>query len=88
MQWVYCVQAEEDKAEHAEVPQYIMGWITGVNLEMMERPELLEPPVVAGKWEETTVTCLLNPNKTVRKVKIMSLVAFAKHVQRVPYGKF
>ena len=67
--------------------------ITGVNLEMMERPELLEPPVVAGEWEETTVTCLLNPKKTVRKVKIMSLVQFAKHVkqvQRVPSstGKF
>ena len=85
MQWVYCVQTEEDKLLHAEVPQYFNGVITGVNLEMMERPELLEPPVVAGEWEETTVTCLLNPNKTVRKVKILSMVQFAKHVQQVQH---
>ena len=26
---------------------------------------------------------MLNPNKTVRKVKIMSMVQFAKHVQQV-----
>ena len=52
---------------------------------MMEHPELLEPPVVAGEWEETTVTCLLNPNKTVRKVKILSMVQFAKHVQQVQH---
>ena len=50
---------------------------------MMERPELLDLPVLAGQWEETTVTCMLNPNKTVRKVKIMSMVQFAKHVQQV-----
>ena len=85
MQWVYCVQAEEDKAEHTAVPQYANGWITGVNLEMMERPELLEPPVVAGEWEETKVTCFLNPNKTVRKVKILSMVQFAKHVQQAQH---
>ena len=83
MQWVYCVQTEEDAAKPAEVPQYFNGLITGVNLEMMERPELLEPPIVAGKWEETTVTCFLNPNKTERKVGIMSLAAFARHVQVV-----
>ena len=41
MQWVYCVQTEEDAAKHAEVPQYFNVLITGVNLEMMERPELL-----------------------------------------------
>ena len=54
MQWVYCVQTEEGKLLHAEVPQYFTGVIFGVNLEMMERPELLEPPVVAGEWEETS----------------------------------
>ena len=85
MQWVYCVQTEEDKLLHAEVPPYFNGVITGVNLEMMERPELLESPVVAGKWEETTVTCFLNPKKTVRKVKILSMVQFAKHVQQVQH---
>ena len=88
MQWVYCVSTEADAAKHPSVPQYFNGVITGVNLEMMERPELLEPPIVAGKWEETTVTIFLNPHKTERKVKIMSLVAFARHVQevqRVPY---
>ena len=55
---------------------------------MMERPELLEPRIVAEEWEETTVTCFLHPNKTERKVKVMSLVALAKHVQevqRVPF---
>ena len=83
MQWVYCVQTEEDRAIHPAVPPYFNGLITGVNLEMMERPELLDPPVLAGQWEETTVTCMLNPNKTVRKVKIMSMVQFAKHVQQV-----
>jgi len=85
MQCVYCVQTEEDKLLHAEVPTYFNGVITGVNLEMMERPELVEPPVVAGEWEETTVTCLLNPNKTMRKVKILSMVQFTKHVQQVQH---
>ena len=88
MQWVCAVQTEEDTAKHPSVPRYFNGLLTGVNLEMMERPELLEPPIVAGEWEVTTVTCLLNPNKTERKVKVMSMVAFAQHVQevqRVPY---
>ena len=60
---MYCVQTEEDAAKHAEVPQYFNVLITGVNLEMMERPELLEPRIVAEDWEETTVTCFLHPNK-------------------------
>ena len=81
MQWVYCVSTEADKAKHPIVPMYFNGVLTAVNLEMMECPELLEPPIVAGKWEETTVTCFLHPNKTERQVKIMSLVAFARHVQ-------
>ena len=88
MQWVYCVQTDEDRALHPAVPNYFNGVITGVNLEMMERPELLEPPVVAEQWEETTVTCKLNPHKTVRKIKIMSMVQFAKHVQNVQHVPF
>jgi len=88
MQWVYCVQTDEDRALHPAAPNYFNGVITGVNLEMMERPELLEPPVVAEQWEETTVTCKLNPHKTVRKLKIMSMVQFAKHVQNVQHVPF
>ena len=88
MQWVYCVQTDEDRALHPAVPNYFNGVITGVNLEMMERPELLEPPVLAEQWEETTVTCKLNPHKTVRKLKIMSMVQFAKHVQNVQHVPF
>ena len=48
MQWVYCVQTEADAAKRERVPQYFNGLITGVNLEMMERPKLLEPPILAG----------------------------------------
>jgi len=80
---VSVLRSDRDRAKHPAVPPYFNGLITGVNLEMMERPELLDPPVLAGQWEETTVTCMLNPNKTVRKVKIMSMVQFAKHVQQV-----
>ena len=83
MQWVYAVQTEEDAAKHPSVPRYFNGLFTGENLEMMECPELLKPPIVAGEWEVTTVTCLLNPNKTEWKVKVMSMVAFAQHVQEV-----
>ena len=83
MRWVYCVSTEADKAKHPIVPMYFNGVITAVNLEMMERPELLEPPIVAGKWEETKATCFLHPKKMERQVKMMSLVAFARHVQEV-----
>ena len=48
MQWVYAVQTEEDAAKHPSVPRYFNGLLTEVNLEMMERPELLEPPIVEG----------------------------------------
>ena len=85
MQWVYAIQTDEDRAVHPAVPKYFNGLITAVNLEMMERPELLDPPVIAEQWEETTVTCKCHPNKTVRQVKIMTMVQFARHVQHVPY---
>ena len=63
MQWVYAVQTEEDRAVHPAVPNSFNGLISAVNLEMMERPELLDPPVVAEKWEETTVTCRMTPTE-------------------------
>ena len=85
MQWVYAIQTDEDRAVHPAVPNYFNGLITAVNLEMMERPELLDPPVIAEQWEETTVTCKMNPHKTVRQLKIMSMVQFAKHVQQVQH---
>ena len=53
MQWVYAVQTNKDRAVHPAVPNDFNGLITAVNLEMMERPELLDPPVLAEKWEET-----------------------------------
>ena len=87
MQWVFAVQTDEDRAVHPAVPIYFNGLITAVNLEMMhtERPELLDPPVIAEQWEETTVTCRMNPHKTVRQLKIMSMVQFARHVQQVQH---
>ena len=60
MQWVYVVQAKADAQKIDTVPIYWNGILDGINLEMMERPKLLEPPVVAEQWEVTTVTCLLD----------------------------
>ena len=60
MQWVYAIQTDEDRAVHPAVPNYFKGLIPAVNLEMMERPELLDPPVIAEQWEEMTVTCKMH----------------------------
>ena len=80
IQWVYTIQTDEDRAVHPAVPNYFNGVITTV--------KTIEPPVLAEQWEETTVTCKLNPHKTVRKLKIMSMLQFAKHVQNVQHVPF
>ena len=83
MQWVYAVQTEQDRAVHPAVPSSFNSLVSAVNLEMMERPELLDPPVLAEQWEETTVSCKMGPNRTARQFKVMSMVQFARHVQQV-----
>ena len=57
-----------------------------MNLEMIERPDLLNPPVTAGQWEKTTVSCRVQGAD--RKLVVMSFPAYAQHlleVQNVPY---
>ena len=45
VQWVFAVQTEDDAVKFSSGPNYWMGVLHAVNLEMIERPELLEPPV-------------------------------------------
>ena len=59
VQWVFCVQAEDDTENFPCVPAYWHGIVNAANLEMFERPELLNPQVQANNWESTTVTCAM-----------------------------
>jgi len=86
VQWVFVVQAEEDKGNFDSVPPTFSAILNAVNLEMIERPELLDPPVTAGQWEKTTVSCRVQGAD--RKLVVMSFPAYAQHlleVQNVPY---
>ena len=85
-QWVFVVQAEEDKGNFDSVPPTFSAILNAVNLEMIERPELLDPPVTAEQWEKTTVSCRVQGAD--RKLVVMSFPAYAQHlleVQNVPY---
>ena len=55
VQWVFVVQADEDKGNFESVPPHFQSILNAVNLEMIERPALLDPPVKADGWERTTV---------------------------------
>ena len=48
---------------------------------MIEQPALLDPAVLPENWEVTTVTCRLAGKDRV--LKMISLSAFARHVQEV-----
>ena len=85
-QWVFVVQAEEDKGNFDSVPPTFSAILNAVNLEMIERPEQLDPPVTAEQWEKTTVSCRVQGAD--RKLVVMSFPAYAQHlleVQNVPY---
>ena len=66
---------KEDAQKFDKVPNDWHCILNAVNLEMIEHPEFLDPPVVAKGWQFMMVTCFLNPNKTERKLKLMSLIA-------------
>ena len=86
VQWVFVVQAEDDKGNFDSVPPNFSAILNAVNLEMIERPDLLNPPVTAGVWEKTTVSCRVQGAD--RKLVVMSFPAYAQHlveVQNVPY---
>ena len=57
VQWVFVVQGDEDKGNFESVPPHFPSILNAVNLEMIERPVLLDPPVKANEWEKTTVKC-------------------------------
>ena len=59
VQWVFVVQAEDDKGNFDSVPPNFSAILNAVNLEMIERPDMLNPPVTAAAWEKTTVTSLV-----------------------------
>ena len=45
VQWVFIVQADEEKGNFESVPSNFSAILNAVNLEMIERPQLLDPPV-------------------------------------------
>ena len=47
VQWVFVVQDEEDATSFDCVPTHFATILNTVNLEMIERPALLDPPVKA-----------------------------------------
>ena len=47
VQWVFVVQDEEDARSFDCVPTHFATILKAVNLEMIERPALLDPPVLA-----------------------------------------
>ena len=57
VQSVFVVQGDEDKGNFESVPPHFPSILNAVNLEMIERPVLLDPPVKANEWEKTTVKC-------------------------------
>ena len=81
VQWVFVVQADEEKGNFDSVPSNFPSILNAVNLEMIERPALLDPPVTANDWEKTTVKCRVQGAD--RKLVVMSFPAFAHHVQEV-----
>ena len=86
VQWVFIVQADEDKGNFESVPSNFSAILNAVNLEMIERPQLLDPPVTADNWEKTIVCCRVQGAD--RKLVVMSFPAYAQHVlavQHVPY---
>ena len=87
VQWVFVVQADEDKGNFESVPPHFQSILNAVNLEMIERPALLHPPVKADDWERTTVKCRVQGAD--RQLVVMSFPAFARYVQEVqnvPYN--
>ena len=68
VQWVFVVQVEEDTQTYDSVPTHFSTILNAVNWEMIERPALFEPAVVAEKWESTKVTCRLAGKERVLKV--------------------
>ena len=86
MQWVFVVQAEDDKGNFDSVPRNFSAILNAVNLEMIERPGMLNPPVTAAAWEKTTVSCRVQGAD--RKLVVLSFPEYARHlleVQNVPY---
>ena len=63
------------------MPPHFQSILNAVNLEMIERPALLDPPVKADDWERTTVKCRVQGAD--RQLVVMSYPAFACHVQEV-----
>ena len=51
VQWVFVAQAEEDAKTLESVPTHSSTILNAVNLEMIERPALLEPALVPENWE-------------------------------------
>ena len=83
VQWVFIVQADEEKGNFDSVPSNFSAILNAVNLEMIERPHLLDPPVTADNWEKTTVCCRVQGAD--RKLVVMSFPAYAQHVLAVQH---
>ena len=86
VQWVFVVQAEDDKGNFDGVPSNFAAILNAVNLEMIERPGLLNPPVTAAAWEKTTVSCRVQGAD--RKLVVLSFPEYARYlleVQNVPF---
>ena len=81
VQWVFVVQDEEDAITFDCFPTRFATILNAVNLEMIERPALLDPSVLAEQWEVTTVKCRMAGAE--QKLMVMSFAAFASHVQEV-----
>ena len=71
----------EDAKTFESVPTQFSAILNAVNLEMIERPALLDPAVVPEEWEVTTITCRLSGKE--RKLKVMYFCTYALHVQEV-----
>ena len=81
MQWVFVVQGDKEKGNFESVPSNFPSILNAVNLEMIKRPELLDPPVKANQWERTTVKGRVHGAD--RQLLVMSFPAFAHDVQEV-----
>ena len=57
VQWVFVVQDEEDATSFDCLPTHFASILNAVNLEMIERPALFDPTVMAEQWEATKVKC-------------------------------
>ena len=77
------MQTKEDAAKFSSVLSHWTGILNAVNLEMIKRPQLMDPPIQDEEWEVTKKPCLMHLNQTERKLKLMSLGEFALHVQEV-----